>query len=248
MQGSLHYSTIVKQNEDETMALNSVIFTSESEVQDFNLIGPTVMYIGEFEGRRFAFSRRDGFYKQSGIYHYKGDAVYPALASQLVDDISQFDSTNVIVSNSLPIWLGLNQFFPMYPSFLVEENIVPPYASVHIPADSTTAIAARPHWSRHGTHSQLVRERVKITLYGIRNFNALDFQDYVFQNSLDNPSVWGLCNMPVMRDEKRTQTELTVIAQKKTFELDVNYYQRRVRDISRQLILKCIPKIILEPL
>jgi hypothetical protein len=243
--GSLHYTSVVQQNEDETFAKNSVVFTAQSEVQEFNLIGPSVMYIGEYEGRRFAFKQRDGWYKQAGIYHYRGDAVYPALESQLIDDVSQFDTTNVIVSNSLPIWLRLNQFMPMYPSFLVEENIVPPYASVHIPAESTTALAARPHWGKRGTHSQLVRETVKITLYGMRNFNALDFQDYVFQDSLDNPSVWGLCNMPVMRDEKRTQSELTVIAQKKTFELEINYYQRRVRDISRQLILYCVPTIIL---
>jgi hypothetical protein len=248
VQGSLHYSTSVRQSEDETMAVNSVIFTAQSEVNDFNLIGPTVMYIGTFEGRRFAFSKRDAWYKQAGLYHYQGDAVYPALASQLVDDVSAFDTTNVIVSNSLPIWLALNQFMPMYPSFLVEENIPPPYASVHIPPDSTTAVAARPAWGHTGTHSQLVKEKVKITVYGLRNFSALDFQDYVFQNSLDNPTVWGLMNMPVMQDEKRIQSELTVIAQKKSFEMEVNYYQIRVRDIARQLIQGAVPDIYLEPL
>jgi hypothetical protein len=239
--GSLHYATQVKQNEDESIAVRSVTFTAESEVQDFNKVGPCVMYIGEFEGLRFAFNRRESFYQQAGLFHYTGDAVYPALASQLVDCLEDFDATNVVVSNSLPIWLALNKFMPMYPSFLVQENLEPPYASVHIPPDSTRAIGAAPFWDRTGTHSQLVREKVKITLYGLRNYNALDFQDYLFQNSLDNPSVWGLCNTPVMQDEKRTQSELTILAQKKVFELEINYYQVRARNIARQLILKCIP-------
>jgi hypothetical protein len=248
VEGSLHYGTRVEQREDETIAINTVVFTAESEVTDFNRIGPCVMYIGEFEGRRFAFNRRGSFYKQAGLYHYQGDAVYPALESQLVHDLTCFDMNNVVVSNSLPIWLTLNQFMPMYPSFLVEENREPPYASIHIPPESTVAIGARPLWGTNGTHSQLVQEKVKITIYGLRNFSALDFQDYVLQYTLDNPTIMGVNNMPVIRDEKRTQSELTVIAQKKTFEIEINYYQLRARDIARQLILTCIPQFILEPL
>jgi hypothetical protein len=248
VKGSLHYSTDVKQDEDQTMALNRVIFTSQTEVNDFNGIGPCVMYIGEFEGQKFAFNSRASFYKQAGLWHYSGDALYPALASQIVDDLDNLDTSNVIVSNSLPIWLTLNAFMPMYPSYLVQENLEPPYASVHIDPASTTAIGAAPLISATGSHSQLVSERVKITLYGLRNFSALDFQDYVFQYSLDNPDLFGIMDMPVMRDEKRTQSELTIIAQKKTFELKINYYQLRAREIGRQLILYCLPEIILAPL
>jgi hypothetical protein len=240
-QGSLHYATQMRQEEDQTIAVNTVVFTSESEIQDLNRVGPCVMYIGEFEGKRFAFNKRGSFYKQAGLYHYSGDAVYPALASQLVDSLDDFDTTNVVVSNSLPIWLTLNQFMPMYPSFLVQENLEPPYASVHIPPESTQALGGAPRWGKTGTHSQLVQEKVKITLYGLRNFSALDFQDYVFQYSLDHPDLFGVMNMPVMRDEKRTQSELTILAQKKVFELEVNYYQHRVREIARQLIVQCIP-------
>lgn len=246
-QGSLHYSTQVKQNEDETMALNRVVFTAQEEVQEFNNVGPCTMYIGVFEKVRFAFSNRGMFYQQAGIYHYQGDAIYPALASQIIDSLDNFDTNNVIVSNSLPIWLMLNQFMPMYPSFLVTENLQPPYASVHIPPENTTALAAMPLWDKTSTHSQLVKDRVRITLYGMRNFNALDFQDYVFQYSLDNPSVMGIMNMPVMQDVKRTQSELMVIAQKKVFEVEINYYQIRVRDLALQYITKVIPQFITEP-
>lgn len=244
--GSLHYASNQNQNEDESMTINSVIFTAQSEVEDFNRIGPCTMYIGEFQGVRFSFNTRKSFYQQAGIHHYTGNAIYPAMESQIIDDLCQFDSSNVIVSNSLPIWLSLNQFMPMYPSYLVTENLEPPYAAVHIPADSTTAMAAAPTLSLTGSHSQLVQEKVKITLYGMRNFNALDFQDYLFQYSLDHPDLFGIMNMPVMRDEKRTQSELNVIAQKKTFEIEINYHQTRVRQTARQLILHCLPLLILQ--
>jgi hypothetical protein len=237
VRGSLHYGSRVEQREDET--INTVDFAAEEPIQELNAVGPCVMYIGDFEGRRFAFNKRGSFYRQADVYHYSGEALYPALASQLVDTLEGFDTSNVVVSNSLPIWLTLNQFMPMYPSFLVKENLEPPYASIHIPAESTRALAARPAWDNTGSHSQLVQERVKITLYGLRNFSALDFQD-----SLDT-DLFGVMNMPVMQDEKRTQSELKIIAQKKVFELEINYYQRRVRDIARQLITKCLPNVII---
>lgn len=246
--GSLHYSTQTQQEEDEVMSLNSVIFSSQEEISDMNKVGPSLMYLGEFEKIRFAFNQRSSFYKQANIYHYQGNALYPALASQVVDDLKDFDNQNVVVSNSLPIWLSLNQFMPMYPSFLVQDNLEPPYASVHVIPESTEAIGAMPLWDNQSQHSQLVQEKVRITLYGMRNFNALDFQDYVLQYSLDNPDIIGFNNIPVMRDEKRTQSELSVIAQKKVFEMEINYYQIRARDLARQLILHCVPAFGIQPL
>lgn len=244
VQGSLHYATDHRQNEDETVDVDRVVFTSESEIRPFNEIGPMVMFIGEFDGLRIVFSQRQSFYQQAGIYHYAGDAVYPAMESQIIDDPQDFDARTLVVSNSLPIWLSLSKFMPVYPSFAVPDNTVPPYATAHIPPDSTEAIQAAPSFDRYSTHSQLVKEKVRITIYGLRNFNALDFQDYVFQYSLDT-DVIGVMNMPVIRDEKRTQAELTILAMKKSIEFEVNYYQTRARDVARQLILSCIPTFIL---
>jgi hypothetical protein len=248
--GSFHYSSQIKQGEDETMSLNRVVFTAQEEIKEFNAVGPCTMYIGEFDKDlvRFSFSNRASFYKQADIFHYQGDAIYPALESQIIDSLDNFDVNNVIVSNSLPIWLMLNQFMPMYPSFLVTPNLQPPYASVHVVPDSTQAIGMQPLWDIRSNHSQLVSEKVRITLYGMRNFNALDFQDYVFQYSLDNPTVLGFMNMPVMRDDKRTQSELGILAQKKVFECEINYYQTRVRNIALQYIIQCIPTVTVEPI
>ena len=41
------------------------------------------------------------------------------------------------------------------------------------------------------------------------------FQDYLFQYSLDTDNI-GIMNMPIIKDEKRTQKEIGVIAQKKS--------------------------------
>jgi hypothetical protein len=244
VQGSLHYSTQRDQLEDETIDVNRVVFTALQPIDEFNEVGENVMFIGTFNGVRFSFSQRKSFYQQAQLNHYWGDAVYPALASQIIDNVAALNS-DLIVSNSLPIWLMLTQFMPMYPSFLVPQDIYPPYASVHI--DQTEAIGAAPLLDSTMTHTQLAWDRAKITMYGMNNQQALDFQDYVFQYISNNENAIGLRNMPVIRDEKRTQTELGVIAMKKTFDIEVNYYQTRINNLARQFIQSAIPTFIVSP-
>jgi hypothetical protein len=247
VQGSLHYATNKEQNEDETIAINSVVFTAinPSQVQDFNQIGPNVMYIATFEGIRFAFQQRRPFYAQADVSHYIGNAIYPEMETQIIDSLSGFDSRQVI-SNSLPFWLSLNGYTPPYPgfknlsfqlfpSFAVPDNQPPPYAAVHILPDQTTALQAFPVIDQDGTHHQLVHDTVRITLYGVRNADALTFQDAVNQYSLDTDS-FGLMNMPIMRDEKRTQAELGILAMKKTMTVEISYYQSTARSLGRTLI------------
>lgn len=238
--GSMHYSTDTIQAEDESYALNRMVFTSLGPIDDFNEVSPMVAYIGEFEGVRVVFSQRASFYQQADLYHYRGDAIYPVMETQIIDDPAALDTSNVIVSNSLPVWLTLNQFMPMYPSFLVPDNLAPPYASVHILPEGTRALQSAPFIDGNGSHFQLVADRVRVTLYGMRNFNALDWVDYVNRYSVDY-DVLGIMNMPVIRDEKKNQNELGIIAQKKTIEFEVSYYQSRIQAISRQYILSCIP-------
>lgn len=248
--GSLHYATDTNQDESGTMAINRVVFTAEEEIDDLNEIDPNTIWVGEIDDLKFAFSSRSSFYRQAALWHYVGRAVYPDMATQLVDNPATLDVRNVIVSNSLPLWLALNNYNPfygfgnlsltLYPSFLLPENIVPSYASVHIVPDATRAIGTVPKIGVQYTHDQLCTDRVKITMYGMRNFNALDFVDCVLQRSADYDD-FGLMNSPVVRDEKRTQNELNVIAQKKSVEFEISYYQRRVNDMARQLILSAVP-------
>lgn len=244
VQGSIHYATQTNQNEDETLAIDTVIFTSLEEVQDLNEVGPTVLYIGEFDGRKFAFSSRKSWYQQADLWHYVGNAVYPDMETQLVDSLVGFDRS-LIVSNSLPAWLSLNGYkpaygfgnpvIPLFPSFLVPANIAPPFAAVHIPPESTRALASTQMIGPDSSLAQLCSEHVKITIWGTHNNQALDFVACVNQWTLDKAIV-GIMNMPVMRDEKRTQAELGTIAMKKTVDFEISYHQRRINDVARQFI------------
>jgi hypothetical protein len=257
VKGSLHYATETRQEETETYGANRVVFTSEYEVQDLNAIEPGTLWIGEWEGQRFAFSSRGSFYRQADLWHYVGYAIYPDMETQIIDDPGDFDAKNVIVSNSLPAWLALNGYvppygfgnptMPLFPSFLVPANERPPYAAVHVIPESTTAWAAAPTIARNSTHTQLCSDRVKITLWGTRNFNALDFVDCVYQYSND-AGVIGIMNMPVVRDEKRTQAELTTIAMKKSVEFEVSYLQHRINNVARQIIEQVFVNFIIQPL
>jgi hypothetical protein len=256
VQGSLHYSTQRQQNEDELIDINRVVFTTSTDVDEFNVINQNVMWLASFGDIRFSFSGRGKLYQQAGLYHYFGDAVYPEMETQIVDNISAFDSMNVVVSNSLPIWLAMNsmappfpyppsQYVPLYPSFALPANLQPPYGVVHIRPEDTKAIQSTPILDSLMNRWQLVMDRVKITFYGLRNFNVMDFLDYVNNLSIQDNAPFGLMNMPVARDEKRTQVEMGVLAMKKTIEFEINYYQQRARDVAQQLILTVIPSFIL---
>jgi len=263
VQGSFHYDIERRQVDDQTLDVNHVVFTAEQPISDFNEIGPRVMYLGSFnnplstEGTiRFAFDRRQNFYQQAGKYHYIGDAVYPDLETQIIDDLSGFDSKNVIVSNSLPIWLAMNQMtppfpypvgqaIPMYPSFVVPDDVVPPYGVVHIYPESTQNMTMAPYIDAPtSSHWQLSRDRVKITLLGLRNFNAMDFIDYVNNLSMQDNAPFGIMDCTGIRDEKRNQDELSAIAMKKSVTYEINYYQNRMRDIALQFILSVVPTYI----
>lgn len=237
--GSLHYATETKQEETQTYAVNRVLFTAKSEIQDFNALGDNVIYIGTFEEVDFAFAGRRSYFEAAGDHHYWGDAIYPAMRSQIVDDPRVFDTANVIVSNSLPVWLTLTQYCPIFPSFAVPPNLQPPYGVVHIAPDTTAALAAGAYTDQDSNHYQLVTERARVTLCGLRNFNAIDFVDYVTQYALNTENM-GVMNAPVPRDEKATQRELGILAMKKVYDFDVCYYQTRIRDIARQSILTAL--------
>jgi hypothetical protein len=155
--------------------------------------------------------------------------------TQVIDSMTGFDTTSVIVSNSLPIWLSLNQFFPMYPSYLVEPNLPPVYASVDIDPRQTTALQDVMLLDPESNPWQLVKDTVRIELFGVRNQEALNFVEYILDYMRNNDTM-GLMNMPIMQDEKVTQPEMGIIAQKKVITFDVSYYQTTVNNIARQLI------------
>jgi hypothetical protein len=241
--GSLHYASRIEQNEDATVDTNDVIFTSLSEVQPFNLVGPDQLYIGSYRDIRFAFSARGRYQDQADLYHYTGQALFSINLPLIIDDPANWQPT-VIVSNSLPIWLGMNGYvppwwdhfscpLPLYPSYLVEDNLPPPFGAVHI--HDTSVLQAAPLFDRQLSQSQLNRDRVRITLYGADSVMAETFLAFVLQYSVDW-GWYGIANTPNIEDEKRVQSEFRFIAQKKTLEFDINYQQTTARDVARQLI------------
>src|ERR1700685_1091372 len=206
--GSLHYTAEIRQEEAENYAANRVIFTSTEEIQEFNDIAPGVLWIGEFEGLRFAFSSLNMRYKQAGLWHYTGFAVYPDMVPEIIDSPLQFSAAQV-VSNSLPIWLRIPSYNPpwafwtpapiLFPSFLQPLNERPPFGSVHIVPEGTQALASAPSIDRAtSTHTQLCTDHVRVTLWGTRNTSALDFIDAVYRFSADTGLI-GIMNIPTVQ-------------------------------------------------
>ncbi len=250
VKGSLHYGTERDQSEEHTIGVNSIVFTAQQEVTAFNSIGAGILWIASFvvDGGatiKIAFSSRSSFYEQAGLWHYTGFAVFPEMETQLIASPSDLP-TGPIVSNSLPIWLAQNSFAPVYPSFLVPENIVPPYVVAHIEPGMTKALQAAPIYIWPSTpvsgfnnlpSLQLVSDHVRLTLYGFTNAQALQFLASIIENSLSG-NEWGFVSeLPVPRDEKQIQSEIAAIAMRKTLEFDASYCQYTADAIARRMIV-----------
>jgi hypothetical protein len=252
-EGTLHYASQGAQVEDETIVVRSVDFTSLQPVAAFGAIAPDVMYVASWQTSlgsfQFTFSRRNAYFFQANIHHYIGDAIYPAFAAQLIDNLDQFDQ-NPIVSNSLPLWLAAISGVPygvqlsppaiqLYPAFLVPDNLSPPYGVISIAPEGTRPIASMPFWNAQLGSTQLVSDRVRMILYGLRADQALDFRDYILQYSLVTNN-FGIMNMPMPVDDRRTQVELTALAQKKWIDFEISYLQKRARDVAQQVIASAL--------
>lgn len=258
VKGSLHYGLETLQDPDQLAGDGPIIFTAETQVMTFGQTKAPMLYvvtIGENETTdpltnpvRFAFSQQGNFYAEADLWHYMGRRVMPALATQLLDQGNILDQSRAVVSNSLPLWLAMNDYeqsYPglpispgvmLYPACMVPENLAPPYAVVDIQEDATTAIASAPLLgTQFGAHTQLVKDVVDITIYGRQNNEALSFQDFVNQYSLDTDRI-GIMNMPVVRDAQRTAAELKTLAMKKTMRYEVSYYQSISTAVAHQLI------------
>ncbi|ELY4543940.1 hypothetical protein SMZ81_002150 [Cronobacter sakazakii] len=237
IKGSLHRQIIAVQDETVSRDVNNIIFTPIERIDDFNTENPDAIYLGEYGGVQFAFSRMESQYSQSGIYHYRGMAILPTMQSQIIDSPDEI-SDERIISNSIPLWLAMKDFATVYPAYLVPQNLRPPYIAVDIRNSLPLQAAPIVHG---GERYQLVQDSVRITLYGFTNKMALDFVDSVVCQALDNEE-FGVTNIPVVQDAKSGQVEINALAKKKTVDFDVNYYQATTREISHQLIKEAICK------
>lgn len=245
VQGSFHYDSMTEQRADASVTTNTVVFTSLTLVQPFNQIGPDFLYIGSYHTIRFAFSSRGYLYEQADLYHYVGRAIYSTTATQVVDDVDTFDP-EVFNSNSIPIWMYMNYYAPpypggftcpfqLYPAFLVDNNTPTPFGSIHV--ERTEALQPFPLLGRRMEADQLCRDRVTIHMYGASNAMASDFREFVEQYSRDWNKI-GIATTGAITDANHIQSELQVIAQRKSITFEVNYLQSVSRDLARQYIIK----------
>jgi hypothetical protein len=245
---SLHHTIETEQREDDTFGRTGIILTTNQEIKDLNQLAPQALYLATIAGVQYSFSKQHAYYDQAGLYHYTGIAVEPAMASQVINDTSYLNELPV-VSNSLPYWLSIPTNVPMtYTSFLVPANTKPPYAVIHIEPDHTSAIQALPVIDSLGNPWQLVYDDVIITTYGLRNNEALTYLQDILNWITLNGNQMGLMSMPAVRDMKRTQRELTTLAQKKTIKFRVSYYQTAALEIAQKLIQHATMSYIVEPL
>ncbi|ECN1280957.1 hypothetical protein YS72_22105 [Salmonella enterica subsp. enterica serovar Typhimurium] len=235
IKGSLHRQVIAVQDESVSKDVNNIIFTPVQPVDDFNVENPDAIYLGEYGGVQFAFSRMESRYQQSGIFHYRGMAILPTMRSQIIDCPEEI-SDERIISNSIPLWLAMKDFATVYPSYLVPQNLRPPYIAVDV-RNSTPLQAAPIVYG--GQRFQLVQDSVRLTLYGFTNRMALDYVDSVVRRALEEEE-FGVTSMPIPVDAKSGQVEINALAKKKTVDFEVNYYQTTTREISQQLIKKAI--------
>lgn len=266
--GSFHYATDTRQTDDANYSANRVIFTSEVPVQDLNSVSPRTMYIGTFDGPtdaspdeprsttaiRFAFSSRGSFYQQANLWHYTGFAIYPTMETQIIDDARSFNTTQLIVSNSLPIWLAYNHYNPpwpvpvprpainFYPAMLSPDNLAPPFATVMI-GDDTQSLAGAPYLDpATTTQSNLAQDRVSLTIYGANNDVAMSLLQSLLQYSYDTED-FGILDISTVRDVREGQNELNILAQKKRIQFDISYVQSTVRKVARKLVEKCLVNV-----
>jgi len=128
----------------------------------------------------------------------------------------------------------------------VPPNAKPPYGAVHIDPVGTEALQQAPFIDNFGNSTQLSSDMVRITFYGLRNDEAIDWMNAFNTYTINNDNLMGLMSPPVptIRDAKRTQRELVALAIKKTFEAKVSYYQRRTRNVAQQLINQALMTLI----
>lgn len=246
---AIHIATERDQEIDNTIGMNSVVLDTQTEINEFNTVNPTSMWIADIampDGTTIpvAFQRYGPFFANAGVYHYAGFAVFPQFGNLIVAASADLP-TAPIVSNSLPIWLTQNSIANVYPSFLVPENIQPPYVVAHIEPELTKPLQPVPYyvWTSTGTgfanlaSYQLYYDYVQLILYGFTNAMALQFQAGLISTSIDDETFGFSGEQISLRDDKTPQPEIAALAMKKTLSFGASYYQNTADAIARRLIV-----------
>lgn len=233
--GSFHNSINQEQNEEDTPAVTAILFTTQYEIAEMQSVNSATIWIGEYLGSRFSFTKRGRYYPEANVYHYYGDAILPRMESQIIDDLDNLDIEDTIVSNSLPVWLDIDPTIDIYPSYLIPTNLPPPYIAVDI--DNTESITAGFTIDNDGNFDNPQKEKVSLTFFGFNKRKAAEFLNTVNQYCLATDEI-GIINTPVVNDEKAPQSDFNIIAQKKKAVFLVNYRLNVMEMVVRRLLAK----------
>ena len=243
VKGSLHYTTNNTQENTQTYGKNSVVFTTSTDIDDFNDIGENTLFIGTFKDVQFAFNSRGGWYEEAGLYHYTGDSINPIMRSQLISELNFFDDSK-IVNDSLPLFMSRNLFAPVYPAFRGVQNARPPFISVDVQETKPFQQLASEETSEY---RQFCLDTVKVTCYGLNNNQILDYIRYMVAEGVKNVD-FGICNAPIAKKIDIPQSELNVTANAKEITFEVNYYQTRAAEIALKLIESALSSVSINPI
>ena len=119
------------------------------------------------------------------------------------------------------------------------DNLTPPYIVCHIDADATTSLQPIPWYTEDNTW-QLMRDRVRLIIYGFDNRTVQNYLQYIVRSSMCG--AFGIMKMGMaVKDGKHIQSELNVLGQQKFVEIEVSYNQSAVNDTILQYIQKVLP-------
>ena len=260
VQGAIHVTTGNELTEDQAYDQSSIVLTTKTEVHPFHDLALDTVWIGDFEGVRFAISSRSSRYNQAGLFHYLGSTVTPAFQSQFIDSAAQLQQMEPVTSSSLALFLALPTLrsvaldwcpwppgVPVFPSFAVPDNQPPPYIAIHNAPDGGRAVSMGTLDPQTATTHRLMTERVRLRLYGLPHQQAENMLSRILHWALLNDDRMGIINSPHIRDEKQASAEINALAMSKTIELDVMYSQTALRDTALQLIRHVTPTLTRSP-
>ncbi|UMM63162.1 hypothetical protein [Aristophania vespae] len=249
--GALYFLTENIQKEAKSLEQRNVIFSSKEEVKPFNQLSSDQIWVGNLDETRFVFGSRSSQITQDGLFHYIGESISPIFSTQFIDDLNIINDDEVIVSNSLPIFMALptqsNPYLdwcrwpenvPIFPSYIVPDSQAPPYITVDIDPSFQQSLTPGLISTSDKSSFQFVTETVCLTLYGLTNNQAVNVRDYIVRWAATNPDRLGITNCPIIRDIRKYQPEINTLAMIKTISFEVMYCQHAARECGAQLIHK----------
>ncbi|GBQ08825.1 hypothetical protein [Saccharibacter floricola] len=247
--GSLHISTRNTKNEYQNYDLSQIVLSTSEKINKFHQKDSNYILVGIIDGLEFLIGAQKESYQPSALFHYSAESIPPSFRSQFIHTEAELDDYHPVISSSLPIFLALPHIgspalgwcpwpkdVPIFPSFSSPDNQEPPYIIIHNDPHSAQPVGLGTVDPTTGASTQMMTEKVKLTLIGLPHQKASNIRDYIRHWALLHPDTLGITNIPVIVDEKSTLDEISALSMMKHLEFDVMYIQNTARDCAFKLI------------